>query len=113
MTLSETEKELVKQKVRNRRREMLGIDLSRPSSSDIGQPTQENQATHDSLSNFSREGKITPDEFAEPKEDNITPRINTTNESVSVDWKYALCTLIVILALIGLGVFIGYMLAGD
>ena len=91
---------------------MLGIDLSRRSSSDIGQPIQENQAPHDSPSNFSREGKIRSDEFAEPQEDNMTPRINTKNESVSVDWKYAIYTLIVILALIGLGVFIGYMLAG-
>ena len=40
MALSEAEKEIVKQKVKNRRREMLGAGLDEPRSSNLNQTIQ-------------------------------------------------------------------------
>ena len=43
MALSEAEKEIVKQKVKNRRREMLGVSLDESLSSNLNQTIQHDQ----------------------------------------------------------------------
>ena len=49
----------------------------------------------------------------EPEENNMRPKTNSNQESISTSWKYVLCAIILILAVTSLGVFIGYMLASD
>ena len=114
MALSEAEKEIVKQKVKNRRREMLGAGLDEPRSSNLNQTIQ-----HDPNivieSDILIENQAINNEFfrQEPEENNMRPKTNSNQESISTSWKYVLCTIILILAVTSLGVFIGYMLASD
>lgn len=114
MALSEAEKEIVKQKVKNRRREMLGASLDESLSSNLNQTIQ-----HDPNivieSDVLIENQAINNEFfhQEPEENNMRPKTNINQESISTSWKYALCAIILILAVTSLGVFIGYMLASD
>ena len=99
MALSEAEKEIVKQKVKNRRREMLGAGLDESLSSNLNKTIQ-----HDPNivieSDILIENQTINNEFfrQEPEENNMRPKTNSNQESISTSWKYVLCTIILILA---------------
>ena len=103
MALSEAEKEIVKQKVKNRRREMLGVSLDESLSSNLNQTIQ-----HDPNivieSDILIENQAINNEFfhQEPEENNMRPKTNINQESISTSWKYVLCAIILILAVTSL-----------
>lgn len=114
MALSEAEKEIVKQKVKNRRREMLGAGLDEPRSSNLNKTRQHDPKIVIDSDILIENQTINNDFFHQQSEgNNISPQADSNQESVSTSWKYVLCAIILILTTTSLGVFIGYMLASD
>ena len=109
MPLSNEEKELVKRKVKDRRRELWGANTPAPpanSTTDSEQSTDEAEST-------TLVSQVTSQIDTDPIV--TTPEllvIQNSQPTVVVWWKYALGGVIVMVGLIGVGVLIGYTLAG-
>ena len=126
MPLSDEEKELVKQKIKDRRRELWGASTPAPpanSTTDSEQSTGEAEST-------TSVSQATPQTDTDPivtapelqviqNSQPITNEIKQANDAFETGqptsvawWKYALGGVIVMMGLIGVGVLIGYTLAG-
>lgn len=126
MPLSDEEKELVKQKIKDRRRELWGASTPAPpanSTTDSEQSTDEAEST-------TSVSQATPQTDTDPivtapelqviqNSQPITNEIKQANDAFETGqptsvtwWKYALGGVIVMVGLTGVGVLIGYTLAG-
>ena len=126
MPLSDEEKELVKQKIKDRRRELCGASTPAPpanSTTDSEQSTDEAESTT-SVSHATPQTDTDPIVTAPELQviqnsQPITNEIKQANDAFETGqptsvawWKYALGGVIVMVGLIGVGVLIGYTLAG-
>ena len=126
MPLSDEEKELVKQKIKDRRRELWGASTPAPpanSTTDSEQSTDEAESTtsvSQSTPQTDTDPIVTAPELQVIQNSQpITNEIKQANDAFETGqptsvawWKYALGGVIVMMGLIGVGVLIGYTLAG-
>ena len=109
MPLSNEEKEQVKQKIKDRRRELWGANTPAPPANST---TNSEQST-DEAESTTLVSQVTSQIDTDPIV--TTPELQVIQNSqptVVVWWKYALGGVIVMVGLIGVGVLIGYTLAG-
>ena len=126
MPLSDEEKELVKQKIKDRRRELWGAGVPDPPTDRITDP----EKSPNVVESAALASQATPQTDAAPtvtepelqairNSQPITDEIKQSNDVLEVGqptlvawWKYALGAVAAVVSLTGLGVLIGYTLAG-
>ena len=109
MPLSNEEKELVKQKVKDRRRELWGANTPAPPANSTTNSEQSTDEAESTTLVSQATSQIDTDPIV------TTPELQVIQDSqptLVAWWKYALGGVIVMVGLIGVGVLIGYTLAG-
>ena len=126
MLLSDEEKELVKQKIKDRRRELWGASMPAPPTNRVADSAKSpNVAESTASANQAPPQTDTAPTATEPELQVIQNSQPITDEIKQVNgvfetgqptlvtwWKYAIGTVVAMVGLTGLGVLIGYTLAG-
>ena len=110
MPLSNEEKEQVKQKIKDRRRELWGANTPAPPANST---TDSEQSTDEAEESTTLVGQAASQIDTDPIV--TTPELQVIQNSqptLVAWWKYALGGVIVMVGLIGVGILIGYTLAG-
>ena len=126
MLLSDEEKELVKQKIKDRRRELWGASVPAPPTNRVADSAKSPNVAESTASanqdppQTDRASTVTEPELqviqnGQPINDEIKQAndvFETGQPTLVAWWKYALGTVIAMVGLTGLGVLIGHTLAG-
>jgi len=117
--LSDEEKELVKQKIKDRRRELWGASMPAPPTNRIADSAKSPNVAESTASANQAPTATEPELQVIQNSQPITDEIKQVNgvfetgqPTLVTWWKYAIGTVVAMVGLTGLGVLIGYTLAG-